>query len=384
MRATFLIVVLALAGALAWSWMRPAAHLQPPTPVRAAAAPDAPAHDLAPVVARAPAEAASEHERLPTTADDHAPAPSPNVPPADEELSVPRAPSTLVEVRSATSDRLLPSWSWSFVAGERRLRGVAEGGPAELPLPAGVAGDLLVEADGMQPQLRAGVTATGSTAPPLHLRFYLQPAQQAEGVTLIVRDVDGQAVQKLRVDAFALAPSDREAAWHLNAPMWSRVAAAADGRYQLPPLAPGCYGVQVHAVDEQGRPTSLCAFRGTYTLTGSNGFLEDVVLEPGCALRLHVLDAAGAPVDPGVYGAVQLRLHAPGEPGVARRWAAARPDGAGVVSDVDRMPASAPTWLASPVEPGLYTLEVLVRDRVVTRQGLQLAAGAQTERVQLP
>ncbi len=387
MRALAVCVGLFTAGALAWSWSRPSAPVAPPSAIAHDGDQDAdtPALDQAvPARVAAPVEA---------RADDASP-PPPNSRPAATSDAVetpdaaapapPAEQTTAIEVRSAASNLALKSFRWSFVAGERRLSGAIDGGDADLPLPPGVTGELLVEADGMQPERLSEVTATARPAQPLRLEVYLRPTSRGEGVTLLVHDSLRRPVADVRVDAFALNTESPQQAWHLEAPMWSRAATAADGRYTLPPLAPGRYGVQVRAVDSQGKPAPLAAFRSTYDLTGTNGFVEDVVLMPACALRLDLRDINGAAVDPAQRGAIGIRLLIPSDRGVSRRWTSAAPGTAGTTSDVDRMPGPSPVWVAAPVAPGSYTLEITVDGQLAVRQALQLPSGAHTERVLLP
>ena len=337
MRAFAVLIVLIAAGALTWSWSKPGDSITPPA---------GQAHrDATPVVTTAPPHAVAAREAAPADADpsdavipgaDASPAAAPDEPDAPR-TAAPEASTqqtTAIEVRSAASNLALDTFRWSFIAGERKLSGTGEGGGAELPLPPGVTGDLLVEADGMQPERLADVTATRQPATPLRLEVYLRPARRAEGVTLLVHDTFRQPVADIRVDAFALTAERAGDAWHLESPMWSRAASSTDGRYELPQLAPGRYGVQVCAIDEQGRPAPLAAFRGTYDLTGTNGFVEDVVLTPACALQLDLRDASGAAVDPATRGNIEIHLRRPGDDSVSRRWTSAKPGG-GTVSDVE-------------------------------------------------
>ena len=386
MRAFAVLIVLVAAGALAWTWSKSADSIAPP----AASAP----RDAAPVVTATPPPAVTAREAAPAetgqedaeiAGSDKSPAVAPDEPeiPRTAETDASTQQATAIVVRSAASNLPLNTFRWSFVAGERKLSGTVEGDGAELPLPAGVTGDLLVEADGMQPERLADVTATTQPEAPLRLEVYLRPTRRAEGVTLLVHDTFRRPVADIRVDAFALSAERADKAWHLGTPMWSRTATSSDGRYELPPLAPGSYGVQVCAVDERGRPAPLAAFRGTYDLTGTNGFLEDVVLAPACALRLDLRDASGAAVDPAARGSVNIHLREPSDDGVSRRWTSANPGG-GTVSDVDRLPGPSPAWVAAPVAPGSYTLEITVDGRLAVRQPLQLDGGIRVERVLLP
>lgn len=289
---------------------------------------------------------------------------------------------TLVEARSLVDNQLLAGFRWrfSFTTGAQPLRGEALFGVAELPLPARATGDLLIEAAGMEPLVQRGVTPTAAPAPALRLQVYLRPTQAAEGVTLLVRDGLGRAVDHLRVDAFQIQDAQSTSPWQLGRPLWSRRTSAADGRYQLPPLPPGSYGVQVRATDPDGALRPLSSFSRTFTLTGSNGYLEDVTLQPACALRLELVDAAGEPFDPAGRGDVTITLRRGAELGLRRKWTGRGREG-GAVSAIDRVPTTAPIWLAEPVAPGGYQLELRAGGSVLVQQPLQLTATAQVVQV---
>lgn len=378
MRALLVVFGLVIAGVAGWFLSRPN-DTAPPAPIATA---PMPRPTTTPTAATSdPArEAAEEPDALdaaPSTAEAQPTTPAPEL----------VEPPIEVEVRSLTTQDYVAEFRYRFTAGETGWVGAVEGGRAGLRIDPGVTGDLLIEAPGMQPELRTGLTLPSPPAPPMQLQLFLRPATVAEGITLLVRDVDRCAVVQVRVDAFALTAGAPPGAWHLGKPLWSRAASADDGRYVLPKLAPGSYGVQVVAVDSEDRPLPLSPYRRVYDLTGSNGFLEDVSLEPACALQLDLYDANGAPFDPATRGDVTITLQRGGEPAVSRRWTGARTGGAldqFQVSEVDRVPGPAPIWLATAAAPGAYVLEVRVDGQAVTRQPLQLAAIRQTERVLVP
>ncbi|MGC6489302.1 MAG: carboxypeptidase-like regulatory domain-containing protein, partial [Planctomycetota bacterium] len=283
----------------------------------------------------------------------------------------------------AGTGELVPAFSYRFVSGRAApLRGEAAG-RAALPLPRGVTGQLVLEADGLQPRVFEDLAVPPDAAPPLQLDVFLDPTRAAEGVTVWVRDADRRPVQDVRVDAFLLAADAPRGAWHLERPLWSRAASARDGRYRLPPLAPGRYGIRLTGVDEDGRPLPLTPSRRVFELTGGNGFVEDVTLEPACALQLDLVRPSGAAFRAAGRADVAIRLRAATEPALPRRWVSVGPDGARS-SAVDRLPGPSPIWLAEATAPGAYVLEVAVDGVVQVQRQLVLAATAQTERVVLP
>ena len=382
MRALFVVTGLAAACLAAWFLSRPGATAPPPAPgatetLRVPAAPPKAATGAArrqaagaPAAPAAAASAPAADAPEPAT-----PAPEPEDPPIE------------VEVRSLATQDYVAEFRYRFTSAETGWNGAVGGGRAGLQIPPGVTGDLLIEAPDMQPELRTGLTLPSPPAPPLKLQLYLRPAVAAEGITLLVHDVDRHAVVQVRVDAFTLPAGAPQGAWHLGKPLWSRAATAQDGRYALPKLAPGSYGVQVVAVDSEDRPLPLAPYRSVYDVTGSNGYLEDVTLEPACALQLDLYDANGSPFDPATRGDVSVKLQRGGEPAVSRRWIGARTGGAldqFQVSEVDRVPGPAPIWLATAAEPGAYVLEISIDGRTVARQPMQLAAIRQRERVLVP
>ena len=289
-----------------------------------------------------------------------------------------------VEVRDAATSALVRAFSYRFSSAQNVDSGACEGGRGALRLPWGRTGELLLEAAGMQPRVFERFTLPDRSAPPRRLEVYLTPTAPAVGITLLVHDIDRQPVVDVRVDAFALPAEGATPAWHLGQPRWSRAASDDRGRYALPPLAAGRHGVTARAVDADGLPLPLAPFRQVFELTGGNGYLEDVTLEPACALRLELVDPYGAPLDLTGRGPVSLKLARAGQPAVPRRWVSRSEGSAGRVSEVDRVPGPSPVWLAEAVAPGAYVLEVAVAGRVVAQRPLQLMASVQRERVVVP
>ena len=374
------LVVLGVAGAagLAWLLSWPAGSPPPPPPAPQAA----PQEDTA---APSPLEAA--RGRADDAARDirDAPAPSPDADTqAAPEAAAPLRPA-IAEVRDVATGALVEGFSYRFLAGSVRAFGACEGGSGGLDLPWATTGDLLIESEGMEPQRYEALALPPRSAPPLVLEVYLRRARVTEGVTLLVHDVDRRPVPSVRVDAFALADAaDAAGSWHLSAPLWSRAASSPGGRYTLPPLAPGSYGVRLRAVDAEGAPLPHTAFRRVFELTGNNGFLEDVTLEPACALRLDLVRPDGHPFDPATRDPVTVTLRPSAEPALSRRWVCASRDGAPSATSIDRVPGPSPVWLAEAVAPGAYSLELSAAGRVLTRRTLLLTASTQTERVVVP
>jgi|GEM_PF-3789451 len=385
MRALIVIIGLIAAGSATFFWSQRVAEISAPpssaepmhrargetrSPDASAVRAQRPAAEtvsIAPSSASAPATVANN----PTEA----------TPPPPSQQTAPR--STILTARDLVTNNLLPNLRWRFSYGVEVIDGVSTTGVAELPLPTGVTGDLLIEADEMQPQTLKRITAIAAPAPPLKIDAYLRPTVTGEGIRLMIRDDQRRPVRNARVDAFALDDANRDGAWQLGPPLWSRRASAADGNYQLPALPPGEYGVQVRATNDAGALQPLAPFRSVYSITGSNGYLEEVNLSPACALRLELLDLSGEPFDPTSRGVVTVTLQGASARVVQRKWTGASGDG-GTITAVDQVPTRAPIWLAAPVAPGAYTLEVRAEGALLARQLLNLSASSQTEQVIIP
>lgn len=316
------------------------------------------------------APAATAPQPAPTRAPTPAPASPLPVP------SVPEDANVLLRVRALATRAEVPAFRWRFVNSLVTERGEGRDGRAGLRLPESAVGELLVEAEGLAPLRRTGVIAPTAPAGPLHLDLFLAPAVAAAGITLHVRTLASEPVQHLRVDAFALGNATPDSLWHLAPPLWSRRASAGDGRYVLPPLPAGIYGLRVVGTDEAGETLPLLPFRGTFHLTGDNGFVEDVPLEPGALLELELVDATEAPFDPVLHGATTLELRLPGGPPAPRKWLA---HAAGVqAAAIDALPGPGRATLADAVPGGHYQIVVAVRGTVRVQQNLFLRAGQRT------
>jgi hypothetical protein len=301
----------------------------------------------------------------------------------DAPATVESPPSNVVlQVRALATKAPVAAFRWRVRGADVTQRGDGVEGRAELALAAGQTFELLVEADGFQPSSQLSLPAPAAGAPALQVDVFLAAQAVATGITLQVHDTALQPLANVRVDAHALRADNRETAWHLDKPLWSRRRAAADGRYVLPELPPGEYGIRVFGVDDKGELLPLLPYVHTFVLTGSNGFVEDVPLEPGCVLSLELVDAAGRPIDP-ASGAVTLGLRLPGGPAIARNWLVAGERG--LLSAVDALPGPGVCRAAEPVAAGTWQLDVLVSgDPRVQRQLVLRAGERQTERIIVP
>lgn len=396
MRALVTVVLLLLLFVGGFLFWRSAGESDAPP------APDAPAADRSPErrgdAARAPDRAATSREGAAARFE---PEPGPDAggqaTDAEPEPEVAAGgdadtpPVTVVlDVRTAVTSAPVAAFRWRFDAAgsAKAISGEGADGAASLTLPPGARGLLLVEADGMQPFTRQNVAVPTPPAPALQVPVVLAPTAEAEGITLVVRDLDRQPVQHVLVSAFALQPGQPEAGWQLGRAMWTRRADADDGVYRLPPLTPGSYGVRLRGTDENGALLPLQPFLRTFTLSGSNGFLEDVQLEPGCALRLELLEPNGQPFSPDERraatgaGEIRLTLTPPGQDAARRLWAVDQ--GGGVVQEVDAVPGPGTVHLVEPVPPGAWLLELRIGDTPYVSRTLQLLPQVQTERITVP
>jgi len=305
-----------------------------------------------------------------------APVAAPRAEPAETAANVE------LHVRTIAAHRDVAAFSWRFRSDDTALRGEGQHGHAGLRLPPGGKGQLLVESPGFAP-FTTDVVAPAAAQPAVTIDAFLAAAAQATGITLLVHDTALQPIPNVRVDAFPLLPEGSRDAWHLGASLWARRSAAADGRYELPELVPGDYGIRVLATDGDGNLLPLLPYLHTFVLTGSSGYVEDVVLEPGCIPEFELLDAAGAALDPKATGAVQLQLHPPGGAAVPRMWTL-QTDGR-TTAALDTLPGSGVVSLAQPVAAGSYVLEVSIAGRQRVQQFVTLRAGErQLERIVVP
>lgn len=274
-------------------------------------------------------------------------------------------------------------FQWRFVTRGNLIRGDSDTATAKISVPRTVQGNLLVEADGMQPFEQKNLQAPAPGEPMQRIDVFLTPKATGQGITLMVKTLDRQPVRNVRVDCYQLlADKDpkEQTGWDLGQSLWSRRTSQADGTYELPPLSPGNYGIVLVATDAEGNVLPLSSYRQTFALTGSNGFLEDVPLEPACALILDLQDGQGRPYDPKVYGKTSLSLNVAGQTGIQRKWTAANEAG-GMLSEANAAPAKGKVWLDQPIPPGNYLLEIFVDGDPRVSQPLLLRPEQQTQTI---
>lgn len=308
--------------------------------------------------------------------------PSPSASP-EPKLEPVEEPATItISVRDVVKQSAIESFRWRFQQASLVLRGESTTSTLGLALPYLALGDLLIEADGMQPFTRKGLRIPAAGAPAETYDIYLTPVATAVGITLMVKTLDNQPVANVRVDAYDLSNLEPKDKWHLKRPMWARRTSAIDGVYTLPPLPPGQYGILLVATTSQGDLLPLASFRRVFDLNGSSGFLEDVSLEPACALRLELRNGNGQPLDPQLYKEVVIRLNPTGQVGIQRKWTVLEGaddhwTGARTVSEVDRVPGKGVVWVDEPMSPGAYLLEVVIDGIQRVSQQLHLRQGEQ-------
>jgi hypothetical protein len=376
MRAVAIVVVVMLLGGLGVYVWSTGGDPPPPgstgsnAPAPKAPAPTAPAERSAIV----PTPAASSTP----TALSEAVAPAPADAPAADT-----AGNVVVIVRDQTRQEPIAAMRWRFRGTGSVARGDGRDGRLELTLPVASTGDLRIEADGFEPWERTELAVPAATAPALEVEAFLVPAAAATGIRFVVRDPANAPIRHLRVDAFALTAANRDGAWHLGRALWSRRAKHDDGDYTLPNLAPGDYGIRIYATDDAGDPMPLLPFGRTFALTGSNGFREDVVLEPACVLTLELVDRDGAAYDPSRFGKLTLALGLPGAPATQRLWSSKAGDAR--ASALDVLPGIGSATLEDPIASGSYLLELSVNGEPRLQRTLVLRAGEkQQERLIVP
>lgn len=325
--------------------------------------------------ARSERERAAEARDLPTAAAT-APVEAPRVEPVDTATNVE------LRVRRVADHGDVPMFTWRFRSEQTVQHGDGQHGRAGVHLSPLASGELLVEAPGFAP-FTTDVVIPGPGAPPLPIDAFLAATTRATGITLLVHDTALQPIANVRVDAFPLLAEGSRAAWHLGASLWARRAEAADGRYELPELAPGDYGIRVLAVDAEGELLPLLPYLHTFALTGSSGYVEDVTLEPACVPAFELVDTTGAPLDPSRAGIVDVHLHLAGAPPVARMWTVVR-DGRAITA-LDALPAVGTVAPAQPVAGGTYSLVIAIDGQQRVQQFVTLRAGErQHERIVVP
>jgi hypothetical protein len=369
MRSVLLVAVVAVVAVLAW-WSFGGGDGPAPTPdsTTGTTSPPTRSNPAAPETGRIET-AKPPTENATPAANDPPTAPDPT-PPADAP------PNVVLKVRDLAARTDVATFRWRFQNSLGTHKGEGTHGEARCTLPPSSVGELLVEADGLQPFTRSDLIVPTPPAPALVVDVFLGPAAPATGITLHVRDTALQPIAWARVDAWKITDDNRQTAWQLHNPLWARRASAPDGKYTLPPLPPGEYGIRVVAIDEQGELLPLLPFRRVYTLTGSNGFVEDAPLEPGALLALDLVHG-NEPLDPARHGRTTLSLRLPGGPAVERRWVVRAQNVEAGAIDVLAGPGR--VHLADAIPGGQYQLEVFVNGQPRVQQMLFCKPGQKNE-----
>jgi hypothetical protein len=316
---------------------------------------------------------------------------APAVPPPAEHAAAPEqhaaaSANTRLHVRGLATQQPLPKWRYrvrSQPGASGRVVASGEGGPEPLSmlLPAGPC-ELLVEADDCAPFVRGDLVVPES-GPALALDIFLTPAVVQSGITLLAHDTARRPIPHVRVDAFPITDDNRNTNWTLGSYLWARRAANNDGKYVLPPLPAGEYGIRLVATDEHGTLLPLLPYTRAFALTGDNGFVEDVPLEDGCVPVFELVDANQQPFNPASFGPTMLVLKLSGGRAVQRKWLAG--NAAATASAIDMLPGIGATWPAEAVPAGVYTFEVFVAGDPRVQRSIALRAGErQVERVIVP
>jgi hypothetical protein len=288
----------------------------------------------------------------------------------------------LLVVHDAASPGVAPTFRWRLKGRHDATTGNGSDGKAILHAPHDTDVELLVEADQRQAVQRGPLRGAAPGQPPLQVEVTLVPIVVAAGITLHVHDLAMQPMRFVRVEAFRIHDQNRDTTWAIEDPLWARRSSSEEGRYPLPQLPAGEYGIKLVGIDEQGALLPFLPYLRTFRLTGDNGFVEDVPLEPGCALVLELVDAHGNPYDPTSYGTASLVLRPPNTPPVQRKWYAMQ--GATAVTAIDVLPGIGKAALADAIPVGTYQLEVFSNNEPRVRQLLQLRAERQVERIVVP
>lgn len=300
-------------------------------------------------------------------------------PPAASEAG----PGNLVlVVHDAAAPGIAPTFRWRLKGRNDATTGTGSDGKAVLQAPHDTDVELLVEADQRQAVQKGPLRGAAPGQPPLQVEVTLVPIVVAAGITLHVHDMAMQPMRFVRVEAFRIHDRNRDTTWAIEDPLWARRSSSEEGRYPLPTLPAGEYGIKLVGIDEQGAMLPLLPYLRTFQLTGDNGFVEDVPLEPGCALVLELVDAHGNAYDPTSYGVASLALRLPNGPPVQRKWYAMQ--GATAVTAIDVLPGIGTAALAQAIPAGTYQLEVFCNNEPRVRQLLQLRPERQVERIVVP
>lgn len=327
-----------------------------------------------------PVEREAAPATRPTAANDAPPTttPSPTARGESPQSVAPPAANVLLRCVDRTTQAPIAAFRWRLRLTDGLARGDGRAGTAELTVAPDARGELLVEASGYQPATLPTFAATDGP----ECRVELIPVVTAAGITLLVHDVALAPQPHVLVAAYSLAAANGEP-WPLSQPLWSRRASAADGRYVLPTLPPGEYGIRLQAIDGDGKPLPLLPYEQTFALRGDNGFVEDVTLEPGCLLELAFAGPGGLPYDAARDGELVVQLHLPNAPPRPRLWLATR-DGQPIAAR-DAAVSSGALRLDGAVPAGRYVLSIARGDQPAMQHTLDLRSGErQVEQIVVP
>lgn len=298
--------------------------------------------------------------------------------PPTAETTADTTPNVKLVVRSSRTHEAVEIFRYTFRHPGPIVRGESNQGTAAISLPTSASGELLIEANGHVPFTTA-LTAPAINAPTRTLDIFLDPAAIATGIEITALDLTNAPIVNVRVDAYRLPERAGIGAWNRGQVLWSRRNSATDGHYVLPDLPVGDYGVRLLATDADGELLPLLPFARTFALTGSNGFVERAVLEPGCVLGVEVVDNLGQPIDP-KRASITLDLRLAGGPKQSRRWIQQNDRGRFAADDMP--PAIGACWLDEAVTGGLYRLIVSIDGQLRYDQQLALRQGErQQERI---
>lgn len=298
-------------------------------------------------------------------------------PPPQQPSDPTATPTATITAVDATTQQALPSFRFRVDQQGGRIFGTAQDGAATIAVARAVPFDLLVEADGYDPeQVQVSVLGEPDKVTPITVEL-TRSAGRAAGITLLATDQAREPVTNLLVQAFALPDEAAAEAWRTATPLWSRRTSNPEGKYVLPALGQGRFAIRAMVADALGKPLPYLPFEGTFELTGSNGFVETFVPEPACIPEIEVVDRFGKAVEGGEQGP-SIHLSLPGGPTASRQWLARSDDQ--LLRALDRLPATGWVWPEVPMAGGVWQLDVQREGYAPHRELVTLTVG---ERLQM-